>query len=56
MTQTLRRLVSDEDGQDLIEYALLVALVAVGSLGILQLVTDGTTNIFTSVLAALGGA
>lgn len=55
MKRIIRRLVGEDAGQDLIEYALLAALISIGTLAILSLVSGGTANIFTSVLNALTG-
>ncbi len=43
----------DESGQDLIEYALLSAVLAVGALASIQTVLGGIIPFFDRVLAAL---
>ena len=53
METYLRRLVREDEGQDLIEYALLAALIAVALIGTLNAVATGNTNIFNQVTAAL---
>jgi len=53
MTSILRRFIRGEEGQDLIEYALLAALIAVALIATLQAVATGSTNIFSQVTTAL---
>jgi pilus assembly protein Flp/PilA len=45
-----------EDGQDLLEYALLVALIALVAIGAVQLAGTSVFTIFTNIANALGGA
>ncbi len=45
----LRTLLSDEQGQDLIEYALLVALVAFGATAGMSTLAKAINGAFTSV-------
>lgn len=52
----VRSFIRREEGQDLIEYALLAALVAVGAVVVLGSVSDGIDNVFNDVVAALTGA
>lgn len=54
MTTLCRRFFLDEEGQDLIEYALIAALIAVAAIGILRTLAAENTNIFGQVAAALG--
>ena len=42
---------SDEDGQAMVEYALILALVVVGSVGILGTIGGTLSSIFSSVNA-----
>jgi pilus assembly protein Flp/PilA len=56
MKNALIRFVRDEEGQDLIEYSLLAALIAVGSIAVLGLVSDEIDNIFGRIIAALAAA
>ena len=53
MRRTLRRLVLDESGQDLIEYSLLAALLAVTSISALQTLGPLISKTFASVVSAL---
>lgn len=45
-----------EEGQDMIEYALLAALIAVACIVVMRLVGTSITGIFTSVTTSLSGA
>ena len=46
----------NEEGQDLLEYALLVALIALIAMGAVAAAGGAVNTIFTNVAAALGGA
>jgi len=46
----------NEDGQDLLEYALLVALIALVSVVAVTAAGDSVNTIFTDIAAAIGGA
>lgn len=49
-------LTSGEEGQDLLEYALLVALIALVCVGAITLAGSNVNKIFGSVAAELGKA
>ena len=49
---TLRRLLAEEDGQDLIEYALLVGLIAVVAVAGVTSVGKAVMDSFWSVIAS----
>ena len=49
----LRRLASDESGQDVIEYALIAALVAVASIPAVNLIEDALRTAYLSWGAAM---
>ena len=52
--ELLRRAgVRDEEGQTLIEYALIVALISIAVIGILTLVGGQLSTIFTQIKNAL---
>jgi pilus assembly protein Flp/PilA len=53
---TLQRLVEDESGQDFVEYALLVALVAVSSGALLPGVSTNFSKIFSRMGSVLTNA
>jgi pilus assembly protein Flp/PilA len=47
---------NQEDGQDLLEYALLVALIALIAIGAVQLAGGAVNDIFAAIAAQLGAA
>ncbi len=51
----IRSLAKDESGQDLLEYALLVALIALVAFGAVQLAGSSVNTIFTNIANALAG-
>ena len=51
--QSFRR---NEEGQDLLEYALLVALIALGAAGAVARAGDAVSVYFGNIAGALGGA
>ena len=52
----LRALKRDTTGQDLLEYALLVALIALVAYAAVQTTGTNVNNIFTSIAGKLGAA
>jgi pilus assembly protein Flp/PilA len=52
----LRMLSTDESGQDLLEYALLVALIALVAVGAVTLAGQSVSDIFNNVAGQLAGA
>ena len=52
----LRALKRDTSGQDLLEYALLVALIALVAFGAVQLAGTSVNTIFTNIANQLSGA
>ncbi len=49
----LRRLVEREEGQDLVEYALVVALIAFGAIAGMQFLAGGINNAFSDIANVL---
>ena len=47
---------SDESGQGLVEYALIIALVAVGLIAILLVLRNATGNVFRNAATQLNNA
>ena len=45
-----------EDGQDLLEYALLVALIALIAIGAVQMAGGAVNDIFTAIATQLAAA
>ena len=52
----VRALVRDDSGQDLLEYALLVALIALVAFGAVQLAGSSVNNIFSNIASRLATA
>ena len=52
----LRSLVRNDEGQDLLEYALLVALIALVAYGAVEATGTSVDGIFDDISARLGGA
>jgi pilus assembly protein Flp/PilA len=52
----LRSLARQEEGQDLLEYALLVALIALVAVAAVTAAGVSVNTIFTNIAAALGKA
>jgi len=56
LVNQLRMLVKDESGQDLLEYALLVALIALVAFGAVQLAGGQVSAIFNNIATQLQNA
>ena len=52
----LMNLLRDESGQDLIEYALVAALIALGAIAAMNNVATGISNAFSAVSSDLSSA
>jgi pilus assembly protein Flp/PilA len=52
----MQRLIKREEGQDLIEYALVVALIAFAAVATMQTVANDINAIFVAIGAALTAA
>lgn len=55
LVNTLRNLAKDESGQDLLEYALLVALIALVAFAAVGLAGGSVNTIFNNIATQLGG-
>ena len=53
MTQLLRRLWKQDEGQDIAEYAVMLAVILVLVVGTVRLVGSNANNAFSSVASAL---
>lgn len=51
--QNLKDLMSCDEGQDLVEYALLVALISLGAIATIVGITTQVKNIFISISSTL---
>jgi len=49
----LQSLVASEEGQDLVEYALLVCLIALAAVAGVNKVAAGVTSVFTKISSSL---
>ena len=56
MKNVILRFVNDTEGQDLIEYALLAALVALGAVAGMQALAGGINAKFSAVSGSLAAA
>jgi len=52
----LKRFLADEDGQDLIEYALLVALIALATIGAIAAVGNALSAKYASMASSIGAS
>jgi Flp pilus assembly pilin Flp len=53
MKNLLRKLRKDEEGQDLVEYALLVVLISLGSIAAMTKLASGISDTFSNAVAQL---
>lgn len=51
-----KNLVQDESGQDLIEYALVAALIALGAIAAMKSLATGISSAFSTVSSDLSSA
>jgi pilus assembly protein Flp/PilA len=56
MYELMQRLQSDESGQGLVEYVLIIALVAIGLVAAMLIFRNAIGNTFTNVTAVLNNA
>jgi pilus assembly protein Flp/PilA len=56
MKNLIARFVRDEEGQDLIEYSLLAALISVVCIEILRQIGTDVNGLFTTISGAIQGA
>ena len=52
----VKKFSNNEDGQDLLEYALLVALIALIAIGAVQLAGESVQEIFSAIAGSLQAA
>ena len=53
MTQMLRKLWSDERGQDIAEYAVMLAVILVLVVGTIRLIGSGANNVFSETASSV---
>jgi len=54
MTKLLCRLWSEEEGQDIAEYAVMLAVILVIVVGTIRLIGGNANNVFSSVASTVG--
>jgi Flp pilus assembly pilin Flp len=54
MSSTLCRLWSQEEGQDIAEYAVMLAVILVIVVGTIRLIGGNANNVFSSVSSSIG--
>ena len=53
MTQSLERLWSEDDGQDVAEYSVMLAVVLIIALGAIRMIGSNANVVFSSVGSAI---
>jgi Flp pilus assembly pilin Flp len=53
VNQLMRRLWCDEEGQDIAEYAVMLAVILVIVVGTIRLIGSNSNNVFSSVASAI---
>jgi len=56
LVNAVKSFARNDEGQDLLEYALLVALIALVAIGAVQAAGTSVSKIFTSIATQLGNA
>jgi Flp pilus assembly pilin Flp len=54
MMMTLRRFWNDEQGQDIAEYAVMLAVILVIVIGTVRLIGSNATTVFSEVASSVG--
>ena len=55
-TSLLKALWQEEDGQDLVEYSLLLAFIALGAVAILSSTSRSVNSLFSAISSTLSSA
>jgi Flp pilus assembly pilin Flp len=53
--KTFQRLWKDDKGQDIAEYAVMLAVILVLVVGTIRLIGGSSNNVFSSVASSIGG-
>jgi Flp pilus assembly pilin Flp len=53
MNQTVRRLLTDEQGQDIAEYAVMLAVILVIVVGTIRLIGTNANTVFSQVASSI---
>ena len=56
MVDILKKLISDEEGQDLVEYALLLVFIALAAIAVLPTLGSAVNNVFSRSASTLTGS
>jgi len=54
MDKLMKRLWSEEQGQDIAEYAVMLAVILVLVVGTIRLIGSSSNNVFSSVASSIG--
>jgi Flp pilus assembly pilin Flp len=54
MARLMQRLWSEEQGQDIAEYAVMLAVILVLVVGTIRLIGSSSNNVFSSVASSIG--
>jgi Flp pilus assembly pilin Flp len=54
MNQWIQRLWSDDQGQDIAEYAVMLAVILVLVVGTIRLIGTNSNNVFSQVASSIG--
>ena len=54
MVSLMKRLWSEEQGQDIAEYAVMLAVILVLVVGTVRLIGSSSNNVFSSVASSIG--
>jgi Flp pilus assembly pilin Flp len=55
MTEFLRKLWTHEEGQDIAEYAVMLAVILVLVVGTIRLIGGSANNVFSATASSIGG-
>jgi Flp pilus assembly pilin Flp len=53
-TKTFRKLWGNDEGQDIAEYAVMLAVILVLVVGTIRLIGNSSNNVFSSVASSIG--
>ena len=56
MIDILKKLISDEEGQDLVEYALLLVFIALAAIAVLPTLGSAVNNVFSRSASTLSSS
>ena len=56
MIKLMKQFLNDEEGQDLVEYALLLVFIALAAIAVLPTLGSAVNNVFSQSASTLGGS